>query len=131
MKYTIKDYEKMPANKQEATSRAKALQAFLLAHTGVKWTTHVHENLGWFYSCSYGSLNVSQYAKSYGNGGFSIMNGARGSGYGHTELKVYHCQAGKKVIGLIKKSLNEQKKLTQSFVTGYNLNSKIKFFSSL
>ena len=121
----------MPANKQETTNRAKTLQAFLLAHPGVKWETRVHENLGWHYSCSYGSLNVSQHARSYGNGGFMIMNGARGNGYGHIELNSYNCKTGKELIVCIKKSLDEQKEFTQSFITGYNLNSKIEFFSPL
>lgn len=112
----------MPASEEEATKRAVELKSWLLEMTGVEWKIRVHENLGWFYSLSYGTMDLSQYAKNYGSGGFMLLNGARGSGYGHMELSTFHPKTLLEILLAIKSSLAEQQVLVDGYNRGLDLN---------
>lgn len=120
-------YSSMPRNDKEAKDRAMEFQAWLLEKTGVKWAIRVHENCGWFYSLSYGTLKLSQYSKNYGNGGFLLMNGAVNSGCGHIELSVLHPKSLDEILPAIKQSLSEQVDFVAKYADGLKKNEKLRY----
>lgn len=124
-------YQKMPKDRAEAVKRANNLKKFLEKSIGGKWKLRIHKNLSWFYSASCGTINVSEYAKSYGGGGYSILNGGYGAGFGGLGLTVYHPSTRLQIAKAVRASLSEQRKKFENYIEWYVKNRDISGYKKL
>lgn len=129
----MKSYRTSPANKAEATKRAKELKAFLEKHTGVKWEIRVWQNLGWHLSALSGTISITPHYYIACAPTFLLMNSADGvrRGTGNVELNSYNANSPTELIKAISSTLNDQKKFVERYIAGYNSNAKMKQFTKL
>ncbi len=125
------EYLKMPADRQEAVLRAEVLKDFLEKEVGGTWEIRVHENLGWFYSCSCGTINVSENSKDYGNGGYLILNGVNGVGYGYSNMNSFHPKERGELKMFIEQSLIQQRTMLNNHNAWYKKNAEMLGFIEL
>lgn len=84
---------------EQAQEWGKRLADWLGEKTGVEWKVRAHENLGFFYSVTHGSISVSQSQYAHDLGRFLVMNGGtHGAGVGHASLNSFHAKTGEELL---------------------------------
>jgi hypothetical protein len=117
---------------EQAQEWGQRLADWLGARTGVEWKVRAHENLGFFYSVTHGSISVSQSQYSYDLGRFLVMNGGTHCvGVGHASMRSFHAEDGQDLLESIELSIRDVERELKNWTKVLESNSGISRISKV